>query len=52
MVPADQCLKSDQLLRLGVDQRLEDQVELLAPNGLAQVLSRAHAVVLFRLELR
>ena len=33
VVPANQRLEADQLLVLGVDQRLEHEVELLAPRA-------------------
>ena len=45
-------LKADELLRLGVDQGLVDEVELLRRDGLAQVGLEADAILLLRLQLR
>ena len=52
MVPADQRLEADELLRLGVDQRLEDQVELLGGDRRAQIALEPDAVLLLRLKFR
>ena len=52
VVPADQRLEADQLLGLGVDQRLEDEMELLGGDRLAKVGFEPDAVFLLRLELR
>ena len=51
VVPADQRLEADQLLGLGADQRLEEQVELLGGDRLAQVGLQPDAVVLLGLQL-
>ena len=51
VVPADQRLEADQLLGLGVDQRLEVQVELLRGDRRAEVGFEPDAVLLLRLQL-
>ena len=51
MVPADQRLEPDQLLGLGVDQGLVDEVELLGGDAPCGGRFRADAVVLLRLQL-
>ena len=51
VIPADQRLEADQLLGLGVDQRLEDEMELLGRNRRAEVVFEADAVLLLRLQL-
>ena len=51
VVPADQRLEPDQLLGPGVDQRLEDKVELLGRDRAAEVGFEADAVLLLRLQL-
>src|SRR5437868_15084175 len=51
MVPADQRLEPDQLLTLGVNQRLEGEMELLGRDGIAEVALEANAIVLHRLQL-
>ena len=52
MVPADQRLEPDQLLGLGVDQRLIDEVELLGRDRAAKVGLEPDAVFLLGLQLR
>ena len=37
MIPANERFEADQLLRLGADQRLEDEVELLCGDRTAKV---------------
>ena len=51
MVPADQRFEPDQLLGLGVDQRLEDEMELLRGDRAAEVGFEPDAVFLLRLQL-
>ena len=49
VVPADQRFEPDQLLGLGIDQRLIDEVELLRCERLAEVAFEPDAVLLLRL---
>ena len=52
MVPANQRLEPDQLLGLGIDQRLEDEMELLGGDRAAKVGFKPDPVFLLRLQLR
>jgi len=51
MVPADQGFEADELLRLGVDERLEDEVKLLGGDRAPEVAFEADPVLLLRLQL-
>jgi hypothetical protein len=51
VIPADQRLEADELLRLRIDQRLEDQVELLGGDRAPQIGLEADAVLLLGLQL-
>src|SRR5918993_1037120 len=52
VIPADQGLEADQLLSLRADQRLENEVELLRGDRLAEVGFEPDAILLLRLEFR